>query len=256
MKMAENVLKMEDSFYIPDIWERTKMTDDIQVILDEYLTTNDVKTLEKKIPERAAHVMDVIFKESVRTFEEDETVRKEFEEKGDFTGAFYVPYKLFDKDKVFFLPVMSIDDEDFTWRYPITITKLGECIFSSPFKNHNYVCVEDSFIDDDGLIDTFRQDIDIFGDEKTWKEDLIKALYMTVSKLYSFWEYCNCDSENEKFDMSFDEADDTEYKPESLEFMKGGKAFEAFRKGEEDFEAFMKAEFGDVFEKNDGNEED
>lgn len=186
---------------------RREITEDIQNALDKYLVENDVKILEEEMEDRVAHVVDVIFKESVRTYEE-----LEFDEEGTIGGPFLTPYELFDKDKVFFgkrtIEVEDGVEEDWTWSYPITIWKRGaEHFLKTNWKTHNYVYrEEDEFglspfdhLDEDGnLYGYFYQDIDIFGSEDTWKEDLIKSLYMVVGATYDWW--IDLKKENEKIE--------------------------------------------------------
>lgn len=167
---------------------RREVTPEVQEALDKYLEDNDVKTLEKVSNERVAHVMDVIYKESVRTFEEE--CKEEFEREGSITATFITDYDMFDKDKVFFTPTVIMDDgADWTWSYPITIYKKdGEHHYTTPWETHNFLFKNDfAVLDEDGNIDDFGQDIDIFGDTDTWKVDLIKSLYMVVGALYDWW---------------------------------------------------------------------
>lgn len=175
---------------------RREITEDIQNALDKYLEENDVKILEKEMEDRVAHVVDVIFKESVRTYEE-----LEFDERGTISGSFSTPYELFDKDKVFFgkrtIVVGDGVEEDWTWSFPITIWKRGtEYFLQTNWETHNFVYREEDWLglspidhlDEDGnLYGYFYQDIDIFGTEDTWKKDLIKSLYMVVGATYDWW---------------------------------------------------------------------
>ena len=175
---------------------RREITEDVQKALDKYLVENDVKILEKEMEDRVAHVVDVIFKESVRTYEEMEP-----DKEGNISGFFTTPYELFDKNKVFFgKRTTETEDgieEDWSWGYPITVWKRGtEHFLKTNWKNHNFVykeedmfglCPEDNLDDDGNLYGYFYQDIDIFGSEDTWKKDLIKSLYMVVGATYDWW---------------------------------------------------------------------
>lgn len=176
------------------------ITDEIQKVLDEYVETEDVKVLESIMDDKPAHVIDVIYKESMRTFKEDDPYENDGsilnKDGNSFTTYFHTRYSLFDKDKVFWVN----DDERVDmyrgfWSFPITVWKCGNENYShlqgSNFTSHNYFYPLGHYFSIDevtGLIDNFYQDIDIFGDEEGWYEDLIKALYRVVLPVYWYWK--------------------------------------------------------------------
>lgn len=184
---------MKQKFYWSD-WAIEKgalairITDDMQKVLDEYLETKNVKTLERIMDEKPAHTVDVIFKESERTYVEEDP----YEGKDFFTTCFHTPYALFDKDKVFW----RNDDEECKkfrgfWSFPISVCKKnGKWKTETDFCHHNffYPCLIEVRFDDDGLLDGFYQDIDIFGTDETWKPNLIKALTRVVMAVYDYWK--------------------------------------------------------------------
>jgi hypothetical protein len=176
------------------------ITDEIQKVLDKYVETEDVKVLESIMDERPAHVIDVIYKESMRTYNEDDPYGGEGtilnEDGNSFTTAFHTNYGLFDKNKVFW-----VNDDDLVemhtgfWSFPITVWKRGSREYgnsrSSNFTYHNFFYPLRnlfSFDEETGLLDNFYQDIDIMGDEDGWYKDLIKALYRVVLPIYWFWK--------------------------------------------------------------------
>lgn len=198
----EEVIKNEGGEFIPEAFDfekelarslenafRREVTDEVQNALDSYFEDSDLSILESVMEEQVAYAIDVIYKESVRTFKEE--VYDEFQEKGTITTSFTTPYRLFDKDKVFFAgrTILEGDEEvDYTWGYPITISKNDDYALMTPWENHNYIYREwYTWLDNDGKIRNYRQDVDIFGTEDSWGRDLLKALYMTVGALYDYW---------------------------------------------------------------------
>lgn len=167
-----------------------EIDDKVQEALDKYLIEKDVKVLETIMDEKPAHVIDVIFKECLRTYESEDlfAIEKPFGG-ASFTGTFYTDYSKFDKDKVFFEGIEG-DEYMGTFNFPITIERRGKEHRASDFDVHNYFYPKHygAHIGENGLLEWFYQDIDIFGDEDTWKEDLIKALYRVVLAAYWYWQ--------------------------------------------------------------------
>lgn len=161
------------------------ISDDIQQVLNEYIETEDENLLYKIIDEKPAHTIDVIYKESVRTYEID---------KESTRGVmYYTEYEKFDKDKVFFNVVIDgikNDLRDDPWHYPITVYTDRDNVRSN-FISHNYFYepdILDILIDDNNLLINFYQDIDILCSEDYFKQDLITALYRVVVAAYWYWQ--------------------------------------------------------------------
>lgn len=148
-------------------------------ILRQYLETLNVSLLESISNKSVAYTIDVILKEAIRTWEEDD-LSMGMDDEGNFTGNFQTDYELFNPELVFF--------GESNWDFPITIYKNDEQ-HNTNWDNHNYFYPRPyEYINEDGLLCNFYQDIDIFGTEKTWKWDLLKSLFMVVYAAYEYWE--------------------------------------------------------------------
>ena len=153
-------------------------------ILQEYHNKLDVSILEQICEKPVANTIDVILKEAIRTWEEDD-LSFGIDEEGNFTGSFETNYELFDQNLVFFG-----QDHAGLWTFPITIWNDAEEDYAKTnWEYHNYFYPErHEYINEDGLIYNFYQDIDIFGNLETWTWDLTKALFMVVSAVYECWK--------------------------------------------------------------------
>lgn len=155
------------------------MTPYVDEVLIEYLNSPSEEILAKEMPVEVAHTIDVIFKESVRTYEEDVELELDGSMK---TEMFETPYELFDSDKIFF----GLTDN---WRFPITIYgKEHQSTQMTNWEMHNFYYKDRYEFIEDGKITNFYQDIDIFGTVDNWKEDLLKALYRVVKAVYDDWK--------------------------------------------------------------------
>lgn len=174
---------------------RREITEQELNVLKEYKDKLDVSILEQICEKPVANTIDVILKEAIRTWNEDD-LSDGMDEGGNFNGNFETDYELFDKDLVFFA-----DDRAGVWAFPITIWNDNEDGCKTNWENHNYFYPERyEYIDEDGLISNFYQDIDIFGTKETWVWDLTKALFMVVSAVYDSWK------EKTEFDREFEDA--------------------------------------------------
>lgn len=153
------------------------ITNDELSVLKSYLETLDINLLESISNKTVAHTIDVIFKEAVRTWEQDD-LSDGIDDEGNFTGCFQTDYELFNQELVFF--------GECDWSFPITIWKNKDYIKTN-WEGHNYIYTnKNEYLDSNGRLCNFYQDIDIFGTEDTWKEDLIKALFMVVYEAYKY----------------------------------------------------------------------
>lgn len=163
---------------------RREITEQELNILKEYHDKLDVSIMEQICDKPVAHTIDVILKEAIRTWNEDD-LSFDMDEEGNFTGSFETDYELFDPNLVFFG-----QDHAGLWMFPITIWNDKEEDYANTnWENHNYFYSErNEYIDEDGLIYNFYQDIDIFGNLETWTWDLTKALFMVVNAVYDYWK--------------------------------------------------------------------
>lgn len=179
------------------------ITDEVQKVLDRYVENNDVKILEEIMDERPAHVIDVIYRESIRTYNEDNPYQMDgksvlYEDGKSFFTCFHTRYDQFDKDKVFWVnDDERVDEHSGFWSFPISVwkkdsesAKYDDRDQCSNFTTHNYFYPQKKFtyINDNCLFTNFYQDIDIMGSEDGWYKDLIKALYRVVLAVYLYWE--------------------------------------------------------------------
>ena len=162
---------------------RREITDKELEILKEYNNTLDVTLLENISNPYVAHTIDVILKEAIRTWNNDD-LSFGMNKEGTFTGSFETNYELFNPNLIFFA-----NDRSGEWPFPITIYKNKNDGLKTNWKNHNYFFIDHyEYLDFDGLLANFSQDIDIFGNKETWKWNLLKALFMVVYAAYEYWE--------------------------------------------------------------------
>ena len=175
---------------------RHEITETELPILKQYLDTLDISLLESISNKSIAHTIDVIFKEAIRTWEEDDLSMSM--EDNNFTGVFITDYELFNPELVFF-------GDNYQWEFPITIWGDNKEHHETNWNNHNYLYTgKYEYLDENNLLCNFYQDIDIFGTEETWKWNLIQALYMVVYATYEYWE----ELKNKKKDFENDLLDD------------------------------------------------
>lgn len=163
---------------------RHEISEQEEIVLKQYHDTLDVDLLKTICDEKVAHTIDVILKEAIRTYKEDDLSM--CMHNGNMTSSFFTSYKLFDPSLVFF---GEYKDEDDYWSFPITIYKSDEYGHTTNWENHNYIYTDRGYeyLDENGLLCNFYQDIDIFGTEETWTWDLTKALFMVVYETHLYW---------------------------------------------------------------------
>lgn len=167
---------------------RHEISEQEEIVLKQYHDTLDVELLKTICDKKVAHTIDVILKESIRTYKEDDL--SAHIHNGNMTSSFFTSYKLFDPNLVFF---GEYKDEDDYWGFPITIYKSAEYGHTTNWEHHNYIYTDKGYeyLDENGLLCNFYQDIDIFGTEETWTWDLTKALFMVVYEAHEYWQELN-----------------------------------------------------------------
>lgn len=165
---------------------RHEISEQEEIVLKQYHDTLDVELLKTICDEKVAHTIDVVLKEAIRTYKEDDLSGCTDKDDNSITTSFVTSYKLFDPNLVFFGEYRDNDDY---WGFPITIYKSKEDGHTTNWKNHNYIYADRGYeyLDENGLLCNFYQDIDIFGTEKTWTWDLTKALFMVVYETHKYW---------------------------------------------------------------------
>lgn len=154
-------------------------------VLKKYHKTLDIEILKTICDERIAHVIDVILKEAIRTYKEDDLSECSHVTDKSITTKFVTSYKLFDPNLVFF---GEDDENDEYWGFPITIYKSKEARNEMNWEHHNYIYTERyEYLDEDGLLCNYYQDIDIFSTEKEWTWDLTQALFMVIYEAHEYW---------------------------------------------------------------------
>lgn len=146
--------------------------------LEHYTKVPNVEILYQLCDETPARVIDVIFREAVRTYEEDLSKDEEYVKTNSITTMFFTNQNLFDKKDVFWEPRYHQDP------FYVMMTIDDEMDSDIDYKNHNHIKYPLGLNpNSEKLINIFCE-MDIYTSHKNWKIKFIQVVFKNVVEAY------------------------------------------------------------------------